>query len=121
MATLDIKLRKGKVRMDCFEEKTFECYLEDGDWNGWACPWFTEEVADEICKEINSDLTSHLKIDKDRGTILYPHELLYAEYDFAGRPDGACEYKVETINVDGKEMELIPLGNCVWIWDEVEE
>lgn len=113
-----MSLRKGLVRTDALGDKTYECYLENGNWNGWACPWFEEKVADEICKDVNADITSHLKLDKFEFSDCVP---IYNEYDFAGLPDVPCEYKSCNMEVDGQTKILVPLGTGVWCWEEVEE
>jgi len=30
------------------DEPSFECYLSEDKWNGWACPYFTKEQADKL-------------------------------------------------------------------------
>ena len=108
-------MRKGKVRLDV--GKFYECYLEDDHWNGWACPWFTEEVADEICRDMNNDLTSHLKLDKDIGCRVGGyHPPKYTEYDYAG--ESTYTYSMEEVDVGGQVLNLVPLGSWCWIWSE---
>lgn len=109
-------LVKSAVMMAALGEKTYECYLVDGDWNGWACPFFTEKVADEIAKDINSDLTSHLKIDKSYSESKIP---VYSEYDFCAL-ETPYDYEGQLFDVDGEKKILIPLGNSVWMWEEVD-
>ena len=99
----------------------YPCYVEAGhDWNGWACPWFTEETADQICRDINLDLEGHLKMDKDK--VLKGENkgaITYSEYDFAGQPEGPYEYVMEKVATPDGILDLVPIGNCVWIWEEV--
>lgn len=33
----------------------YEGYTKGNHWNGWACPYFTREVADQIAREVNAD------------------------------------------------------------------
>lgn len=108
-------MRKGQVRIE--NGKFYDCYLEDRHWNGWACPWFTEEIADTICKDINADLTNPSKFNKDCGRGLTGFYLpIYTEYDFCG--EGSYIYKAETFEIGGQTVTLVPLGNSVWIWSE---
>ena len=118
MDALNLKLRKGFVSTDALGKKTYECYLEDGNWNGWACPWFTEEVADEICKDVNADITSHLKLDKFK--LDGSETPVYSEYDFAGCPNAPYDYASREVIVDGQKKILVPLGTAVWCWEVSE-
>lgn len=119
--TQRIKLRASYVTIGgC--GPAYPCYVEDGnDWNGWACPWFTEATADMICRDINADLEGHLKLDKDQ-MLHSGHGWIktYSEYDFAGQPEGPCEYAMERVMTPDGWKDLVPLGNCVWIWEEVD-
>lgn len=105
-------LTKGFVSLDGVEGK-FECYLEDSKWNGFAKPWFTEEVADEICKVINSDLAVPLKIAKANCS----EHPIYCQYDFEELPDAPYEYDGQDQTIGDEVLVLIPLGTAVWCWE----
>lgn len=44
---------KSKFQIE--EGPIYEGYTKGNHWNGWACPYFTKEVADQIAREVNAD------------------------------------------------------------------
>lgn len=44
---------KGKFQIE--DGPIYEGYTNGNHWNGWACPYFTREVADQIAREVNAD------------------------------------------------------------------
>ena len=47
-------MRKTRFVIDC-NEKNYEGYTDGRLWNGWECPWFTKEVADEMMADLNAE------------------------------------------------------------------
>jgi hypothetical protein len=33
----------------------YEGYTNGNHWNGWACPYFTRQIAEQIAREVNAD------------------------------------------------------------------
>ena len=82
----------------------YDGYTNGNHWNGWACPWFTKEVADQIATEVNADApycTMHY--DKANDAFVYK-----------AKGDDECIYKANT-------QGLYPIGNGDWRWDNLRE
>ena len=92
----------------CANEKTYEGYTDGTLWNGWECPWFTKEVAEEIMRDLNRD---GVETEYDKKTDSY---IVKREDD--DTPDVFDGADVET--EDGI-LHLYPIGAWCWIWDEV--
>lgn len=43
---------KGKFQIE--DGPIYEGYTNGNHWNGWACPYFTREAADEIAEAENN-------------------------------------------------------------------
>lgn len=79
----------------------------DGDhWNGWACPWFTREVAEQIAREVNDGYCT-MCYDKANDAFVYKG---YGE-------EGTNIFKGK--DIQGKH--LYPVGAYSWIWDDLSE
>ena len=89
----------------------YDGYDEEYSWNGWACPWFTKEVGEQIA----SDLGGLMKFDANKDTFVYT-------YPYEDGSDVEVDYFVgaDIETVDGTK-HLYPIGNKSWIWDTVEE
>jgi len=110
------ELRKAIVTVDGLDRE-YPCYLESGHWNGFACPWFEEGMADCICHDMNSDLTSHIKLDKDEESDDDGcRKLVYTSYDYCGEMTESFESR--WFDMDGERKLLVPLGNFSWTWQE---
>ena len=93
---------KGKFQIE--DGPIYNGYTNGNHWNGWACPWFTKEVADKIATEVNADApycTMHY--DKANDAFVYKAE-----------GDDECIYKANT-------QGLYPIGNGDWRWDNLRE
>ena len=114
---LDIK-KNGKPVIECFPHNFFENLytrkalfsIEDGPgfvgytdgatWNGWAMPYFTREVAEEVLKAYPGDEGD----DED----------CYADYAF---PEADS---VIIIDPDTNQPVWVwPIGSGGWCWDEI--
>ena len=97
-----------KAKFYIAEGPIYEGYTNGDHWNGWACPWFIKEVADQIAKEVNADApycTMHY--DKENDTFIYKG---YGEEEvgiFKGK------------DIHGKH--LYPIGTAYWMWDKANE
>jgi len=79
--------------------------LSDGrTWNGWQCPLFTFEVAQQIAKDF-SVYDDKLIYDEANDTFIYKTD------DY---PDDESD-TFEAIMIDGKKFYAIGAGS--WCWD----
>lgn len=76
-------------------------------WNGWACPGFTLEIAQQVigefCAMCKASYDPTLKVF----TIVYPDGMIE-------------EYAAQTHVTDDGVKELYPLGAWAWTWEVVE-
>ena len=94
----------------CDNEKSYEGYTDGTLWNGWECPWFTKEVADEMIKDFIKE-GGEAEYDLETDSYIFQAE----EWDQADTFDGA-----DVVTEDGIQ-HLYPIGAWCWIWDEVRE
>ena len=114
-----MEMRKSKFYIDT-NEGEFEGYTTGYRWNGWATPYFTKEVADEILKSQNKAY-SDFGMDKDGCYAIYNVENDQYEFYEPDYYDGPYTVEGEDFEtVDGK-LHLYGIGTACWIWDEVEK
>jgi hypothetical protein len=101
------KMRKTRFVIDT-NEKTYEGYTDGTLWNGWECPWFTKEVAEEMMRDFIKE-GGEAKYDSETDSYIFQAE----EWD---QPDVFDSADVRT--EDGIQ-HLYPIGAWCWIWDEV--
>lgn len=78
-------------------------FTNGNHWNGWACPWFTKEVANLIATEVNADAPYTTMIyDNANDAFIYTNDT--NETDVFKGTNG-----------------LYPIGNGSWIWDDINE
>lgn len=92
-------------------EAIYKGYAEGTHWNGWACPWFTFDVAKEIMNEYN--------ISCDGDCMIYnSREDMFAIVQANGDIE---KYEGKDFIVNGKNLHLYPVGNSSWVWDDIAE
>lgn len=101
---------KSKFEID--DTPQFEGYTAGHSWNGWDCPYFTKEVANQIAEFMENDNNMHFYYQEnfDRYIILFTHDTVVEEPEV---------YEGTTITVDGEEIKVYPLGNGSWCWTDV--
>ena len=113
-----MEMRKTRFGNDSNEEE-FVGYTTGALWNGWATPYFTKEVADEIVRIQNQGYTDW-GMDRNEYYAVYNAEK--DQYEFHNPdldwPDVFEGEDCET--VDGV-LHLYGIGAYCWIWDEIEE
>lgn len=95
----------------------FEGYTDGTHWNGWAKPWFTKKVADNIMRIINKNNCAEVN-----GDIMYYVE----KTDMIVYDKSALDPDDEEINehFQGKDIggkHLYPIGNMCWVWDDIAD
>ena len=77
-------------------------------WNGWACPAFTKEVADEILSVINACS------NEDGGMEFFDSEKggYYTSFD------GEYTERFDAMMIDG--VAYYPIGAYCWTWEVVK-
>lgn len=101
-------MRKTKFSI-CDDQRIYEGYTDGRRWNGWECPWFTREVAEQIMKDLNSD---DVKTEYDEKADTYIVHWCEGTDDVF---DGA------DMNTEDGIKHLYPIGAGCWIWDEAQD
>lgn len=87
----------------------FEGYTDGRHWNGWACPYFTKEIAENIMHINNAYYTFgewQMRYDEEQDAFIREYEDEEPEV-FKG------------YDIDG--LHLYPIGTCCWIWDDLAD
>lgn len=82
----------------------YEGYVEDRDWNGWACPYFSYEESVHIMNDLNKIQSNVMYYDANTDSFCIPQE--FNEI-----------YKGVDIETSDGIKHLYPIGNSYWIWE----
>ncbi|MGG6449277.1 hypothetical protein [Pseudobacillus badius] len=103
-------MRKAFFGIDAIDGGIFEGYTSGDKWNGWDCPYFSKEQADNIAKAMVKCFEVSANLNSD-GEVY--------SFDFCADCE-QFEFKRQTITVDGKDIDVYPIGTYHWVWQEVE-
>ena len=98
-------MRKTKFQI-CGDERVYEGYTDGSLWNGWECPWFTKEVAEQIMKDLNRDDVETSYSEATDSYIVYRAD------------DVEDVFEGEYVATEDGGKHLYPIGAWCWIWDE---
>lgn len=101
-------MRKTIFAIEGFEQN-FVGYTDGTLWNGWAKPYFTKEVADQIM---------HINNAENNGTTMYYNSTNDRYVRIFHDDDGLTEI-FGGYDIDG--MRLYDIGTTCWIWEEVAQ
>ena len=100
--------------------KSYPGYTFNEHWNGWECPYFTKEVAEEICKDFSFTYSFTDSDGNKQECRYYYKEETDTFYGF----DDNTEYGEQEIGVpteiqtpDGK-IKVYDFSIAGWIWGE---
>ena len=98
-------MQPAKFTIDVYEEQSFEGFSRGEDWNGWACPYFTFEQAQQIMEAHRQrGWKAEYNESEDKFVFNFSHD----------GNDGTDAFSAELI--EGKK--LYPIGAFCWIWEE---
>lgn len=86
------------------EECKYMGFTQGQYWNGWECPYFTLEVAQQVAKDF-SVFDDKLIYDEKSDSFIYSTE------DY---PEGEFD-TFSPVIIDGKK--LYPIGAFSWCWE----
>lgn len=96
-------MQPAKFIIDFLEGCEFEGYTRGEDWNGFACPYFTFDQAQQIVEAWRE--TGYKAFYSDKNDE-FSFEMQSGETD-----------RFPSISTDG--VKVYPIGNGCWIWSEV--
>ncbi len=86
-------------------DKVYPCYLDPNThWNGFACPYFTQAVAEEVLSSATEQVPYSWEFDDDTFTVNHP-DADEAEV-YGGTPT--------------EHGTLYAIGAWSWCWERVE-
>lgn len=90
---------------------SFAGYTDGSTWNGWACPFFTKTVAEQILSASMSNGYSFSYDEQRRGFIVRHRD------DLDLTPE---VFLAQEIEVNDQKLEVFPIGAYSWSWKSVE-
>lgn len=104
-------LKRGSVSFD--EGPSFPCYLGERTWNGWACPFFTPDIAAAVVAMLNEETM----VEGRKDWSFHEESGCYVQ----DTEDGPCLISsAECETVDGQAwLHPIGAGEYCWNVDEV--
>lgn len=105
------ELRKAQFYLDIDPEETFEGYTKGDTWNGWACPYFEKDVAEQVAEHYS-------ELHRYEGEEEYWAEYA-AEKDVFAFYDTQSEEPQEFGAVQVGGEKLYPIGAYCWTWVQI--
>jgi hypothetical protein len=96
-------MRQAAFKIESLHGFTFRGFTKEESWNGWACPYFAFEQAQEIADAHSKCLITNATYNEIEDKFVF------------GFSDENEEYSA--ISINGKK--LYPIGNASWIWEEL--
>lgn len=91
----------------------YQGFFKGQRWNGWAVPFFTKEVADQILDDL---------IENGVGSVWYTEAddtFYYHIYDGEIEEFEDVEWtEGHNLEIDGQLVRVYSIGGHSWIWDE---
>jgi hypothetical protein len=104
------ELRSAEFYLEIDPGTTFSGYTKGDTWNGWACPYFEKDVAEQIAKHHGE---IHRYDDEEGYWAEYD-----AERDVFAFHDTQYEEPREFGAVEIDDKNLYPVGAYCWTWVE---
>ncbi|MNG92640.1 hypothetical protein D3C79_515800 [compost metagenome] len=105
----EMTFTKGRFNID--GGKIYKGFTAGHTWNGWQCPYFTEDVVKQIIEDMEQAESMEFYYNKkfDKYAVSFDED------------DSNFEtYSGMTINFKGEELKVYPLGNGSWCWDIID-
>lgn len=100
-----MKLRLTRFSIDAIgEDVLFDGFTTGDTWNGWACPYFTFEQAQQLMRAY----------EENRMRAWYDQD--FDAFSFKVGNDDSESDTFSVIEVEGRK--LYPIGAFCWIWEE---
>lgn len=103
-------MRIATFKLESLGYEGFEGFTKDECWNGWDCPYFTFDQAQEVLKQYNQ--LCGIIGQKD----LAFYDLTDDAFIFPGNGEAESEI-FSAVEEDGQKY--YPVGAFYWIWEEV--
>lgn len=106
------EFEKAQFCMDAIEGISFAGYSNGDTWNGFACPYFEKDVAEQVLQvSTQNGYTWQFDLENDAFIVKNTQDPeAYEPEKFVGR----------LVTINGGEVKVYPVGAYSWIWGECE-
>lgn len=104
-----VHVTKTRFCIDSLENETFEGFTDGSDWNGWACPYFTRQVAETVLKASEKNGYKY-SYDEQNDAFVVTNIEDPEDYE----PEVFAAVK---LSVEGEEITTYGIGAYYWIWE----
>lgn len=101
--------RRADFSIETLGNVSFQGFTRGETWNGWQCPYFTRETAEQILKASERN-GYRWQYDETSDTYLVQHSADPTDFE----PDRFEEVKIE---IEGLETKAYAIGAYSWAWE----
>lgn len=101
-------MNKGTFCLDALPDMQFEGYTVGDTWNGWECPFFTEDVAEDILRASEANGYSWRFSTIHNG---------YVVSHVDDKWPATC-YDGQRVTINGNPVTVYAIGTYEWTWSK---
>lgn len=98
--------------MDALEGEVFDGFTDGSDWNGWACPYFTKEIAEAVLIASRKNGYNYA-YDQEQDVFVVKAEHEPDNYE-------SEVFEGEKLKFGDEEITVYGIGAYSWIWEVCE-
>lgn|SRR5688572_24851672 len=103
------EFQRARFTIDSLPNRIFEGFTDGDTWNGWACPYFSRDVAESILQASENNGYSWTYDAKTGSFIVHHHD---------DPKDSEPElFNGVWINIDNESILVYAIGAYAWAWD----
>lgn len=99
-----MQLRSAQFTIETLDNQRFEGYAHGQEWNGWACPLFDFDQAQQLVKAYQQQ-NQNAYYDQALDAFIFVDDVVEEQEEFG------------VLEMDGRKLYAIGAG--AWIWEEV--
>lgn len=100
---------RGRFSLDALGNAEFEGFTDGQTWNGWACPYFTYDMALNVLRASTANGYTW-RYDEESHSFLVWHDDDPENFE----PD---KFEESSILVDGADTIVYAVGAFSWAWE----
>lgn len=102
------KFRRAVFSIETLENLPFQGFTCGETWNGWECPYFTRETAEQILKASERN-GYRWRYDETSDAYLVQHSADPEDFE----PE---RFERANIEIEGLKAKAYPIGAYSWAW-----
>lgn len=103
------KFQRAQFSIDSLPEMTFEGFTDGEMWNGWACPYFTHNIARSVL-QASQDNGYTWSFEAETDTFAVRHRDDPEDYE----PE---RFEAIRINIENESFVVYGIGAFSWTWE----